>query len=102
MINLPAQQPDKLDHFVSQPGLLAPQITVLKQGGTTSGDIFLTPLPSPIVHPESNNAISINPVGPGGPMILDSRGRLVWFAPAAADRWWRPTSARSVSPATRC
>jgi hypothetical protein len=79
VINLPARQPDKLDHFVSRPDLLPPQITVLKQGGSTSGDIFLTPLPSPIVHPESNNAISINPVGPGGPMILDSRGKLVWF-----------------------
>jgi hypothetical protein len=79
VINLPAQQPGKLDHFVSRPALLPPHITVLKHGGTTSGDIFLTPLPSPIVHPQSNNAISINPVGPGGPMILDSRGKLVWF-----------------------
>jgi hypothetical protein len=79
VINLPARQPDKLDHFVSRPDLLPPHITVLKQGGTTIGDIFLTPLPSPIVHPESNNAISINPVGPGGPMILDGRGKLVWF-----------------------
>jgi hypothetical protein len=79
VINLPAHQPDKLDHFVSRPDLLPPHITVLKQGAGGSGDIFLTPLPSPIVHPESNNAISINPVGPGGPMILDKHGKLVWF-----------------------
>lgn len=80
VINLPAQQPAKLDHFVSRPDLLPPHISVLKAGASGSGDIFLTPLPSPIVHPESKDAISIKPVGPGGPMIIDSRGRLVWFA----------------------
>ncbi|HEY8763356.1 MAG TPA: arylsulfotransferase family protein [Solirubrobacteraceae bacterium] len=79
VINLPARQPDKLDHFVSRPDLLPPHITVLKQGAAGAGDFFITPLPSPIVHPESNNAISINPVGPGGPMILDKHGKLVWF-----------------------
>jgi len=79
VINLPARQPAKLDHFVSRPGLVPPHITVLKQGAGRDGDVFITPLPSPIVHPESNNAISIHPVGPGGPMILDKRGKLVWF-----------------------
>jgi hypothetical protein len=93
VINLPAQQPDKLDHFVTRPDLLPPHITVLKQGGTTNDDIFLTPLPSPIVHPESNNAISINPVGPGGPMILDGHGRLVWF-----DQLPRPLVATNLRP----
>ncbi len=72
-------QPLKLDHFVSEPTLLAPKITVLKRADALPGDIFLTPLPSPVVHPESNNAITIMPVGPGGPMIIDGRGRLVWF-----------------------
>ncbi len=43
------------------------------------GDVFLTPLPSPIIHPESDNTLAIHPVGPGGPMIVDGRGRLVWF-----------------------
>jgi hypothetical protein len=28
--------------------------------------------------------VSIAPVGPGGPMILDAHGRLVWFRPLAA------------------
>ena len=32
-----------------------------------------------MIHPESNNVLTINPVGPGGPMIIDGRGRLVWF-----------------------
>ena len=41
--------------------------------------MFLTPLPSPIVHPDSHNTIEIHPVGPGGPMITDGNGNLVWF-----------------------
>ena len=100
MLDLPVTQPAKLDHFVSQPDLLAPRITVLKRS-RLGGDIFLTPLPSPVVHPESNNAISVNPVGPGGPMIIDPRGNLVWFHQLAPPTW-RPTSAFSGSPDTRC
>jgi Arylsulfotransferase (ASST) len=79
-LNLPVQQPAKLQHFVSRPDLLPPKIQILRRtSGASSGDIFLTPLPSPVVHPESNNSISIHPVGPGGPMIIDGRGRLIWF-----------------------
>ncbi len=78
-LNIPLLQPAKLDHFVSQPTLLPPRITVHRGAGAPGGDIFLTPLPSPVIHPESNNVLTIHPVGPGGPMIIDSRGRLVWF-----------------------
>ena len=77
VLDIPKLQPSKLDHFVSAPGLLAPRIFVRQ--GATPGDIFLTPLPSPEIHPESNNALTVNPVGPGGPMIIDGHGRLVWF-----------------------
>jgi hypothetical protein len=72
-------QLNKLDHFASEPLLLAPKITVLKPGRASTGDLFLTPLPSPEVHPGSNNELTIKPVGPGGPMIIDGNGRLVWF-----------------------
>ena len=44
-----------------------------------NGSVLLTPLPSPVVHPESNNTVTIKPVGPGGPMIVDGGGNLVWF-----------------------
>jgi hypothetical protein len=79
VLNLPVNQPAKLQQFVSEPNLLPPRITTLKRGASLSGDIFLTPLPSPVVHPGSNNTVTIRPVGPGGPMILDGRGQLVWF-----------------------
>jgi hypothetical protein len=79
VLNLPALQPAKLSHFISRSDLLPPRITVYKGSGSSGGDVFLAPLPSPAVHPGSNNAITIRPVGPGGPMILDSRGNVVWF-----------------------
>ena len=79
VLDIPVIQAAKLDDFVSQPYLLAPRIRVIKRSRHLRGDIFLTPLPSPVVHPESNNAISVKPVGPGGPMIIDRRGNLVWF-----------------------
>jgi Arylsulfotransferase (ASST) len=75
-LNLTKQQPDKLQHFVSEPDLLPPRISVHKRG-TTRGRVFLTPLPSPVVHP--GGGLTINPVGPGGPMIVDGSGNLVWF-----------------------
>jgi hypothetical protein len=77
ILNIPKLQPAKLQHFVSEPDLLPPRIAVNR--GALPGDVFLTPLPSPEIHPESNNALTINPVGPGGPMIIDGHGRLVWF-----------------------
>ena len=78
-LNLPQQQPAKLNHYVSRPDLLPPLISVKEGASSPGGDMFITPLPSPIVHPESNNAITINPVGPGGPMIADPSGNVVWF-----------------------
>ncbi len=86
-------QPAKLDHFVTLPSLLAPRITIDLPDPHLGGDIFLTPLPSVIIHPESNNELSLNPVGPGGPMIVDGRGRLIWFdqvTPPAAAADFRP------------
>jgi Arylsulfotransferase (ASST) len=78
VLNANKLQPSKLQHFVSEPSLLPPVITIRKHA-KLDGDIFLTPLPSPIIHPESNNELTIDPVGPGGPMIIAPNGRLVWF-----------------------
>ena len=79
ILNLPFTQPDKLQHFTSEPALTPPMITVRRRQPGMSGGIFLTPLPSPIVHPGSAQTVTIKPVGPGGPMIVDTAGRLIWF-----------------------
>ena len=80
-LTLTSTQPDKLQHFVSEPGLIPPKITINKSSKRARGNgkVLLTPLPSPVVHPESNNTVTIKPVGPGGPMIVDGGGNLVWF-----------------------
>ncbi len=93
IIDLAKTQPAKLQHLITHPRLTPPRISVEKSSSALTGDLFLTPLPSPIVHPGSNNAISINPVGPGGPMIIDPRGRLVWF-----DQLPAPTVATNFRP----
>jgi hypothetical protein len=79
VLQLDRTQPAKLQAFVSRPDLTPPRISVHRRSPGVEGGIFLTPLPSPVVHPESNNAVTISPVGPGGPMIVDGRGDLVWF-----------------------
>lgn len=81
VLNLPSTQPDKLDHFVSEPGLIPPAITVNRSSKRArgNGDVMLTPLPSPVVHPGSTTTVTIRSVGPGGPMIVDAAGNLVWF-----------------------
>lgn len=79
ILNLPFRQEDKLEHFVTEPELDAPRITVNKGRLSNRDSILITPLPSPIIHPDAENTITINPVGPGGPMIIDRDGELVWF-----------------------
>jgi hypothetical protein len=79
IVNIPKEQPAKLQHFVTDPKLLPPKIAVHRGASKVPGDIFLTPLPSPEVHPNSNNELTINPVGPGGAEIIDPDGSLIWF-----------------------
>jgi hypothetical protein len=79
VLNLPVTQPDKLEHFASEPALQPPRVTVSKGATSGGGSIFMTPLPSPIIRPKNKVTVTIKPVGPGGPMISDGRGRLVWF-----------------------
>jgi hypothetical protein len=79
VLNLPATQPGKLEHFASRPELLPPRITVNRGGSSSAAAMLLTPLPSPVIQPGSTATVSITPVGPGGPMIVDGQGRLVWF-----------------------
>ena len=93
-LDIPTPQLNKLDHFVSAPNLLAPRITVNRSAPGLAGDIFLTPLPAPIIHPDNPDAISVKPVGPGGPMIINGRGQLVWF-----DQLTPPYVAAGLTPA---
>jgi Arylsulfotransferase (ASST) len=79
ILNADKLQPAKLQHFVTEPALLPPKVTVERGASRLHDDIFLTPLPAPEVHPNSNNVLTLVPVGPGGPEIIDPNGNLVWF-----------------------
>jgi arylsulfotransferase ASST len=78
-LNLTQTQPEKLHHWVSRPDLIPPRIAVDQTSPQVAGDgkLLLTPTPSPVVHPGSG--ITIHSVGPGGPMLADAQGRVIWF-----------------------
>jgi hypothetical protein len=57
-------EPYSLQRFKSRPDLRPPKVEVLKGPARGDGYIFVAPKNGP---------------GPAGPMILDRRGRLVWF-----------------------
>jgi hypothetical protein len=63
----PSRSPTGLQRFHSRPDLQAPTLHVRTpaRGGAAPGDLFLA------AYATSN--------GPGGPLIFDSTGRLVWF-----------------------
>ena len=57
-------EPYTLQRFESRPDLRPPKVEVLKGPAVGSGYVFVAPKNGP---------------GPAGPMILDRRGRVVWF-----------------------
>ena len=61
--------PAVFQHFHSVPDFEPPIIRATSDPDTSSGDIFLT----------ARHARSVHTHFQGGPMILDGRGRLVWF-----------------------
>jgi hypothetical protein len=62
--------------YVSRPDLSPPQLTVNVSGkGQAPGFIFVANF--------QNKFVQSPLVGQGGPMILDNKGRLIWFRPVA-------------------
>jgi Arylsulfotransferase (ASST) len=61
----PVATPTGISSFHSQPGLRAPIVHVSTDAGATPGDIFA--------------AVAASANGPGGPMIFENSGQLVWF-----------------------
>lgn len=64
--------------FLSRPDLHPPKIAASTPAAQTDGaDIFIAPITAPPVNPK----IKVTPIGPAGPMIVDARGQMIWFAP---------------------
>ncbi len=77
-VNPPGEKPEELESFRSAPELRPPKIRVTKADPSLAGDIFLDPLPSPIIHVGAK-LLEFEPVGPNGPMILNPEGKLIWW-----------------------
>ncbi len=67
--------------FLSRPDLHPPKIGASTPAAATDGaDIFVAPITAPPTNPK----VRVVPIGPAGPMILDPRGQVIWFAPRPA------------------
>ncbi len=78
-LNVPEEKPEDLEHFVTAPELHPPKIVVHKNTAGLAGDIFLTPLPGPTIHPGTEHLLEFEPVGPEGDEILNPEGKIVWW-----------------------
>jgi hypothetical protein len=78
LLEAPGEKPESLEHFKSEPSLRPPKIKVNTADPGLEGDFFLGPLPSPTIHVGAK-LLEFEPVGPNGLMILDPRGRLLWW-----------------------
>lgn len=81
-------KPEELQHFVTEPSMQPPIVKVNKNTAGLEGDIFLDPLPAPIIHVGAK-LLEFEPVGPNGIMVLNPAGKLVYWhqtpGEAAAD-----------------
>jgi len=77
-LEVSGEKPEEQEHFVSEPALHPPRVTVKTSTPGLAGDIFLDPLPAPIIH-VGRKLLEFEPVGPNGLMILNPAGQLVWW-----------------------
>ena len=75
----PAKSPKNSEHFVTQPELRPPKVTVTTADPSLEGDIFTDPIPAPLIHPGEKKLLEFEPVGPNGLMILNPEGKLLWW-----------------------
>ncbi|HME02274.1 MAG TPA: arylsulfotransferase family protein [Solirubrobacteraceae bacterium] len=78
-LNVNVEKPEDLEHFVTAPDLHPPKIVVHKNTAGLAGDIFLTPLPGPTIHPGAEHLLEFTPVGPEGDEILNPEGKILWW-----------------------
>lgn len=78
-ISLTGEKPEEQQHFVSEPGIAPPKIAITKPDPALKGDIFLDPLPAPIIHPGGKKLLEFERVGPDGLMILNPAGQMLWW-----------------------
>jgi hypothetical protein len=76
---LSGEKPAEQQHFVSEPAIAPPKVAITQPNASLAGDIFLDPLPAPIIHPGGEKLLEFEQVGPNGLMILNPAGQLLWW-----------------------
>ena len=79
LLHQESEKPEEQEHYVTQPELRPPKVTVKTADPKLEGDIFTDPLPAPEIHPGEKELLKFEPVGPNGLMILDPEGKLMWW-----------------------
>ncbi len=73
------EKPEEQQHFVTQPELRPPKVTITTADPSLEGDIFTDPIPAPEIHPGEKKLLEFEPVGPNGLMIMNPEGKLLWW-----------------------
>ena len=79
LLHQTTEQPEEQEHYVTQPELRPPKVTITKADPSLEGDLFTDPIPAPEVHPGENKLLEFEPVGPNGLMILNPEGKMVYW-----------------------
>ncbi len=78
-LTLIGEEPEEQQHFQSEPAIAPPKVSITKPDAALAGDLFLDPLPGPIIHPGGAKLLEFKPVGPNGTMIMNSSGQMLWW-----------------------
>jgi len=78
-LTLTGEEPEEQQHFLSEPGIAPPKVRVTQPDPSLAGDIFLDPLPAPIIHPGGAKLLEFVRIGPDGLMIMNPAGQLLWW-----------------------
>jgi Arylsulfotransferase (ASST) len=73
------EKPEDQEHFVTEPELRPPKVTITTADPSLEGDIFTDPIPAPEIHPGEKKLLEFEPVGPNGLMILNPEGKLLYW-----------------------
>ncbi len=73
------EKPEEQEHFVTEPELRPPKVTITTPDPSLEGDIFTDPIPAPEIHPGEKKLLEFEPVGPNGLMILNPEGKLLYW-----------------------
>ncbi|HTY96989.1 MAG TPA: arylsulfotransferase family protein [Solirubrobacteraceae bacterium] len=79
LLHQTTEKPEDQEHFVTEPELRPPKVTITTADPSLEGDLFTDPIPAPEIHPGEKKLLEFEPVGPNGLMILNPEGKLLYW-----------------------